>query len=725
MATTAVSSSTSSTTAASSVKNATSTAASVAATNKANAQKIMSSMGAGSGVDVTSLAQSLVNAEKLPKENELNTKITKNEARVSGYSAVMFMMTELKTAFTALKDRNNFNALTASNSNPSAFSVTAGESALTGSHEIEVTRLAKAQRSVSGGLASATTSLNGGAAMSLSLKIGSASAVARAVTTRQGVAAATESASVTFQDLAPNETVTVGGLTYTASQATTAANVAAAFADPSSSPSNFSGSLTGFTAASSATSNALVFTSTSAGANVTDLAVSTNAATAPTVSTSQGVAALTERTTVTFKDMLPGETITVGGLKYTATVTTTAAQVAAAYASAQAGGATPSNPLTGTFSGALANFNAGVSDGTGTLSFTSTTAGSNVTDLPVYGSSADISLAAGKDTPQGIVDAINASKSGVTAQLVNTNDGSATPYQIILSGPVGLTGGFTINTNYGTGTGTPGLTFPTNRSPNPNQEATDASVTVDGISYTRSSNTLTDVVPGLTLNLKGTTTLTGAATVDLTRDNTAIKDKLTALVTAYNDADNILTEVSNPKSALDTYGATLVGDSTVRSLRQQLRSMVSGLSSTPGDNIKSLAQMGVNIDQKGVMSLDATKLDTALSDHYSDVVKSFTGGYNNLGTYSTLSAGFAGDAVKKITDIIGSKGALTTNTNTANTQNTKYKADLEKLNTRMESLLARYTKQFGAMDSLVGQVNSQKTSLKSSFDGLMAMYTKA
>jgi flagellar hook-associated protein 2 len=114
-----------------------------------------------------------------------------------------------------------------------------------------------------------------------------------------------------------------------------------------------------------------------------------------------------------------------------------------------------------------------------------------------------------------------------------------------------------------------------------------------------------------------------------------------------------------------------------------------------------------------------------LSDHYSDVVKSFTGGYNNLGTYSTLSAGFAGDAVKKITDIIGSKGALTTNTNTANTQNTKYKADLEKLNTRMESLLARYTKQFGAMDSLVGSINSQKTSLKSSFDGLMAMYTKA
>jgi flagellar hook-associated protein 2 len=718
MATSAVSSSTTGTAA-----SASSTAASIAAANKANAQKIMSSMGAGSGVDVTSLAQNLVNAEKLPKENELNTKISKNDARVSGYSAVMFMMTELNKSFTALKDRNNFNALSASNSNPSAFDVVASEAASTGRHEVEVTQLAKAQRTVSAGVASATAKLNGGKAMSLSIKVGDASAVARSVTTRQGLAAVTESTSVAFQDLAAGEQVTVAGLTYTATQATTAADVASAFANASATPANgtFTGSLTGFTAASSSTAESLVFTSTTAGANVADLSVSSTAATAPVLTTNQGVAAVSERTTVTFKDLLPGESITVGGLKYTATIATTAAQLAAAFSGLQAGGTTPSNPLTGTFTGTLTDFNAGVTDGTGALSFTSVTASTNVTDLPIFGSSAEISLADGKDTPQGIVDAINASKVGVTAQLVNTGDGSATPYQIILSGPVGVTGAFSINTTYGSGSGSPGLVFPSGLAAN--QTATDALVKVDGISYTRSSNALTDVVPGLTLNLK--TTTSGTAAVDLTRDNAALKEKFTALVTAYNDADNILTEVSNPKSTLDTYGATLVGDSTVRSLRQQLRAMVSGISSTPGDNIKSLAQMGVNVDQKGVMSLDATKLDTALTDHYSDVVKSFTGGYNNLGTYSTLSAGFAGDAVKKITNIIGSKGALTTNTTTANTQNTKYKADLEKLNTRMDSLLARYTKQFSAMDSLVGSINSQKTSLKSSFDGLMAMYTKA
>jgi flagellar hook-associated protein 2 len=83
----------------------------------------------------------------------------------------------------------------------------------------------------------------------------------------------------------------------------------------------------------------------------------------------------------------------------------------------------------------------------------------------------------------------------------------------------------------------------------------------------------------------------------------------------------------------------------------------------------------------------------------------------------------AGDAVRKLTTILGATGALVAQTSNAETQNNKYKTDLTKLQTRMDALLVRYQKQFAAMDSLVGNVNSQKTSLKSSFDGMMAMYT--
>jgi flagellar hook-associated protein 2 len=301
-------------------------------------------------------------------------------------------------------------------------------------------------------------------------------------------------------------------------------------------------------------------------------------------------------------------------------------------------------------------------------------------------------------------------------------EGSTYPYKIFLTGPSGAPSKFSLSVNYGAGDEvmvSPGLHFSAANATN--QTAADAKVKVDGITFTRSSNTLTDVVPGLTFNLKGTTSTSAA--VDLTRDTTAIKEKLNAMVTAYNDAITIMGEVSNPKSDFETYGATLVGDSTVRSLKQQLRQMIMGPSSTPGSNVGAMWQMGISVSELGTMSIDNTKLDAALTNNYSDVVKTFTGNQNGLTIFSPAPGGIAGDAVRKLTNMLGAKGVLVSQSTSATTQNTKYKADLEKLQTRMDALLARYQKQFASMDSMVGNVNSQKTSLKSTFEGMMANLT--
>jgi flagellar hook-associated protein 2 len=129
------------------------------------------------------------------------------------------------------------------------------------------------------------------------------------------------------------------------------------------------------------------------------------------------------------------------------------------------------------------------------------------------------------------------------------------------------------------------------------------------------------------------------------------------------------------------------------------------------------------LDQTGVLTLDETKLDAALLTGVDDIAKMFTGGYNKLSTFNTLPAGIAGDAVKKLTNLLAPTGALLSKSNNANTENTTYRERLTKLQTRMDALLARYQKQFAAMDSMVGSVNSQKTSLKSTFEGMMASYT--
>jgi len=119
---------------------------SVAASNRANAQKIMTSLSAGSGVDTASLAQNLVDAERVPRENAINAKISKNESKITGLSAIMFMMSELKTKMSALKDKSSFSSLTVNNSQPGAFSATTSTAAAVGGHDVKIDAIAKGKR---------------------------------------------------------------------------------------------------------------------------------------------------------------------------------------------------------------------------------------------------------------------------------------------------------------------------------------------------------------------------------------------------------------------------------------------------------------------------------------------------------------------------------------------------------------------------------------------------
>ncbi len=95
-----------------------------------------------------------------------------------------------------------------------------------------------------------------------------------------------------------------------------------------------------------------------------------------------------------------------------------------------------------------------------------------------------------------------------------------------------------------------------------------------------------------------------------------------------------------------------------------------------------------------------------------------------MSTFNTSTAGIAGEAVKKITTLLDKSGTLTLQSENLNTRIVDYKKDLAKLELRMTQLLARYNKQFANMESMVGQSKSLKTSLTSTFEGMMATYTK-
>jgi flagellar hook-associated protein 2 len=589
---------------------------------------IISTLGAGSGVDVKSLANSLVEAEKAPRKAAIEAKIKKTEGGISGFAAIKFVLNDLKTAFSNIKDQSAFNAVIPRVSQASAIGVTATASASTGSHSVTVTNLAKPQRSVSNaaGFASPMTELNGGDAFSLILK--------------KGV------------EPTPTKVFTAGT------------------ADVAGPPS-----VTG------------------------------------TASTS----------VITFKAMNKGDSVTVNGLTLTANKALTPTEVGEMFAGTTSGKtATEINNSTlalfGTFSG---TFTAGYTAGTNTNGVvTLTSTGNGASDIAAPASTQpESSIAISKDdsTPAGIVSAINRSNSGISAQLVNTGNASA-PFRIMLTGTTGGSNAFSLSSRATGGGAVANVDFSTKL-----QSAEDAVLNVNGMAMTSSTNRITDAIAGTTLDLF--TTTTGAANLDFSRDTSTVKTKIQALVTAYNDANSMLNVVSDPKSTVETYGATLAGNSIVNSVRSQMRSMITSDSSSPSGGLTALRDIGLSISKTGELELDSTKLENALQYKFDNVVTLITSNREKQSSFSVLPSGSAGEAVKKLTALLDTSSALTNQSANLTTKITAYNKEMAALDARMAAILVRYNKQFATMESMVGQSKSLQTNLKSTFDGMMSVYT--
>jgi flagellar hook-associated protein 2 len=224
------------------------------------------------------------------------------------------------------------------------------------------------------------------------------------------------------------------------------------------------------------------------------------------------------------------------------------------------------------------------------------------------------------------------------------------------------------------------------------------------------------------MTLEFLATTTGAATFEVIRDKDSVKSKLEALVIAYNDANAMLGVVSDPKSTVEGYGASLVGNPTVISIKNQIRELVFTDSNSPSGGLTNLRDLGISIDRYGTMSLDKTKLGTVLVNNFEDAVTLLTNNQDNLTTFSPTNAGAAGEAVKKLTAMLTNTGVLTTQSANLTKRITEYKLELTKLEVRMTQLMDRYNKQFGVMENIVGQSKSMRTSLTNTFDGMMAAY---
>lgn len=335
----------------------------------------------------------------------------------------------------------------------------------------------------------------------------------------------------------------------------------------------------------------------------------------------------------------------------------------------------------------------------------------------------ELTLGAGTELSDAVT-AINNkwNDKGFQVRMVNTGAATGGAYQLLFSGPAGKSNAFTLSAlnDSNSPVTVPGFEL------NTIQEAEDATFYVDGIKYNRTSNTVTDVLPGVQLELTAPTTGELGATLQLTRDITPIKTKINELVSAYNDLNTVLTDVSNPTSTVAEYGGTLAGDSTVESLRRQVRNLFLPSTTEIKPELRSLRDLGISLDKTGKMTLDDKRLTKVLTTRFDEAVSLMTD--NQLADTDTLTMkvsvpGQARNGVMALANLLRSYAPLSSQTNNAKAQIEQHKADLDRLDLRMTQLLERYNRQFVAMENLLNQTNSLKSSLKSSFDGMAAAYS--
>lgn len=229
-----------------------------------------------------------------------------------------------------------------------------------------------------------------------------------------------------------------------------------------------------------------------------------------------------------------------------------------------------------------------------------------------------VTIDASNNSLIGIRDTINAAKIGVTASIIN--DGGATPYRLVFSSDTaGVSNSLKISASGGDAAITSLLTTDPEGTQNLQQTVAsqNTELTVNGVFVSKASQSLTEVIQGVTL----TALKVGTTSVTVARDNTATTTAVSAFVKSYNELNKTLKDLS-AYDAGTKKAATLQGDSAVRSIQSQLRGLL-GQGLTSSGAYSNLSQVGLTFQLDGSLELDSSKLQSALNANASSVAALF------------------------------------------------------------------------------------------------------
>jgi len=243
------------------------------------------------------------------------------------------------------------------------------------------------------------------------------------------------------------------------------------------------------------------------------------------------------------------------------------------------------------------------STGTGTLSFSFGTWNSDSSfTVNSDRSDVDVDLATGQGTLADLRDAINTSNMDVTASILKTGDST---YALVLKAREGAAHAMRITAAEDVGAaGLNGFAYTSPDSSIQTIAAADAEFDMDGVTITRETNEVTDLIKGVTLTIKSTTS--AAETVSGTYDATLAEGAMQIMVDQINSISTTLRDLSK-RGAANQEDGPLAGDAYVMMLRRQLRSYTTTPVTGFGDSSIYLTDFGVTTNRDGSLSLDSNK----------------------------------------------------------------------------------------------------------------------
>ncbi len=379
---------------------------------------------------------------------------------------------------------------------------------------------------------------------------------------------------------------------------------------------------------------------------------------------------------------------------------TTAAAIPGAYSVLVSALAAPQSVVSPT--GQYADGSAIVGTGSITISLGSWDSGQTAFTPKSGATDITIPIGASENTLAAIRDKINAANAGVSASIVTDSSGARLALQ---STTPGAANGFRVTVADDDGgnadaAGLSRLAFdPAGGAAQMTraQAAADAQATINGIAVSSSSNTLDNVIDGVTFSLGKVTTQ--PVTINVTRNTDAIKSYVASFVSAYNALSSFLASATH-YDASTKQAALLQGDGTTTSIQNQLHSLVSPASGA-SSVFRTLSSIGVQVQKDGTLKLDDATFATAAAN-----LPELTKALSTVDAANPGNNGFGKRFAAWTDGLLATGGTLPGKTTALQARITSNQKSQDALNDRLAMVEQRLRAQYSALDTTMSQANA-------------------